>query len=40
MLQNEEDRLLGDDVLVQTHHVGHTAGDDGRSAPAALTTFP
>lgn len=40
MAQYKEDRLLRDDVLVQGHHVGHTAGDDGLSLPAVLATFP
>lgn len=40
MLQHQEHRLLRDDVLVQTHHVGHTAGDDGLSVPAGLAAFP
>lgn len=40
MLQHEKHRLLRDDVCVQTHHVRHTAGDDGLPVPAALAAFP
>lgn len=40
MLQHEEHGLLRDDVLVQTHHVGHAAGDDGLPVPAALAALP
>lgn len=40
MLQHKKYRLLGNDVLVQAHHVGHTAGDDGLSVPAAFAAFP
>lgn len=40
MLQHEEHGLLRDDVLVQTHHVGHAAGDDGLPLPAALAALP
>lgn len=39
-LQHEKHRFLRDDVRVQTHHVRHTAGDDGLSVPAALAAFP
>lgn len=40
VLQHKEHRLLGNDVLVQAHHVGHAAGDDGLSAPAAFAALP
>lgn len=40
MLQHKEHGLFRDDVLVQTHHVGHAAGDDGLPVPAALAALP
>lgn len=40
ILQQEENRVLGDNKLPQLHHVGHSVRHDSPLSPPAVTALP